>query len=322
HGVLKVRTSEEKARALKLKELEKIDSYNKLVKSFEEKREKENGQYDDQSLAVSKLVLVENPEYYTIWNYRRNVMNQFKEKGTSDIQQVYQNELKFIEECIQRYTKSYWIWYHRKWVTVRLDDCDWDRELKLCSKLLNLDLRNFHCWSYRRFVLENSKIPLEDEFKYTTSKIEQNFSNYSAWHQRSSILPKIYPEPEKLLEKVLEEFELVRSAVFTEPKDSSSWIYHKWLVATLKSIPNSNYIDVLKNELEQINELIEMEPNCKCNIKKILKFFFFTGPIYITLLLKIEIGGYDKNELKETIQELIKLDNDHINYYKHLETTI
>ncbi|KAN0043239.1 hypothetical protein ACTA71_010879 [Dictyostelium dimigraforme] len=310
HGVLKVRTSEEKAKAQKLKELEKIESYNKLVKSFEELREKENGRYDEVSLSVSKSLLIENPEYYTIWNYRRSAILQFAEtKENSELQVIYQNEMKFLEECIQRFTKSYWIWFHRQWIALRMDNCDWEREMKLCTKLLNFDLRNFHCWGHRRFILRNSNIKLEDELKYTTEKVEQNFSNYSAWHQRSSILPKIYKEPEQLLEKILEEFELVRNAVYTEPKDSSSWIYHKWLVATLKSIPNSNYIEVLKNELTQIYDLIELEPDCK-------------WPIYTTLLLKIEIGSYDKQELLNTISQLIKLDPDHKNYYKSLETKI
>jgi len=306
HGVLKVRTTEEKAKAARILELKKIDEYNAIVKKYTDQRENEQGKYDENSLSLSQKVLEENPEFYSVWNYRKSIFNQFKEtKEHSDLQKLYLNEMKFIEECIQRFPKSYWIWYHRKWISLKLDSCDWERETKLCSKLLNLDLRNFHCWSYRRFIIEHSDIPLEKELEYTTSKIEQNFSNYSSWHQRSSILPKIYTDSEEFIAKLLEEFEFVRNATFTEPKDSSSWIYHKWLVYTIKQIPNSNYIDVFKNELEQINELIELEPECK-------------WPILTSLLLKIDIGGYSSDELKDQINLLIKLDNDHVNYYKSL----
>lgn len=53
-----------------------------------------------------------------------------------------------------------------------------------------------------------------------------------------------------------------------------------------------------------------------------LSFLYPTGPIYTTLLLKIEIGGFEKQELLDIISQLIKLDPDHKNYYKSLETKI
>lgn len=54
-----------------------------------------------------------------------------------------------------------------------------------------------HAWNYRRYVLASippnpvgSMAPLRtpaSELAYTRKKIEANFSNFSAWHQRSKI---------------------------------------------------------------------------------------------------------------------------------------
>ena len=45
-----------------------------------------------------------------------------------------------------------------------------------------------HCWNYRRHVSSKANKSWNEEFNFTTKKIEDNFSNYSAWHQRSAIL--------------------------------------------------------------------------------------------------------------------------------------
>jgi geranylgeranyl transferase type-2 subunit alpha len=85
---------------------------------------------------------------------------------------------------------------------------------------------------------------------YTTKKIDANFSNFSAWHQRSKVLTSLWSsgklEPHKskeagtlrgihistLMNAYLKflEFDLVRNAMYTDPADQSVWMYHRWLV--------------------------------------------------------------------------------------------
>lgn len=74
----------------------------------------------------------------------------------------------------------------------------------------------------------------EEEFQYTLSKIESNFSNFSAWHHRSLLLLPIWiarelNEAQKRKERD-EEFELIRQAIFVDPEDQSVWTYHSWLI--------------------------------------------------------------------------------------------
>ena len=51
-----------------------------------------------------------------------------------------------------------------------------------------------HAWNYRRYVLGSmpNKLPETAELDYTTKKIEANFSNFSAWHQRSKVYTSLW----------------------------------------------------------------------------------------------------------------------------------
>lgn len=75
----------------------------------------------------------------------------------------------------------------------------------LAGKMLSLDSRNFHGWGYRRTVivaLESPKLSsdgsansmAEQEFDYTTKMISTNLSNFSAWHNRSKLIPRLLDE--------------------------------------------------------------------------------------------------------------------------------
>jgi geranylgeranyl transferase type-2 subunit alpha len=51
-----------------------------------------------------------------------------------------------------------------------------------------------HAWDYRRYVLASMPIPRPEmtELAYTRKKIETDFSNFSAWHQRTKVLPRLW----------------------------------------------------------------------------------------------------------------------------------
>jgi geranylgeranyl transferase type-2 subunit alpha len=69
--------------------------------------------------------------------------------------------------------------------------------------MLVRDSRNFHGWGYRRKVVSelesaklNGKSMVESEFEYTTKVIhgDKGLSNFSAWHRRSKLIPRLLDE--------------------------------------------------------------------------------------------------------------------------------
>lgn len=109
-----------------------------------------------------------------------------------------------------------------------------------------------HCWDYRRLIINKIGISLADELNFSTEIININFSNYSSWHYRSTLL--------KLDEESLaKELKLIQNAVFTDPADSSAWFYLRWVLS------NPNVKTEHKKELLiALEQLSELEPDCKC----------------------------------------------------------
>ncbi|KAK3091238.1 hypothetical protein FSP39_018174, partial [Pinctada imbricata] len=233
HGRIKVKTTAEQQEAKRKEREKKLKIYNAgTAASFKKKGEKE---YDEEGLKISGEILSVNPDFYTLWNYRKEAYLHLKDnRSPEELQSLMANELYFLENCLKVNPKSYGTWHHRCFIMENMPEPDWGRELQLCNTFLEMDERNFHCWDYRRYVVLMSEVDLEEELDYTTQKIQSNFSNYSSWHYRSKLLPMIHPDPTnptRVQEDILlQEHETVQNAVFTDPDDQSAWFYHRWLL--------------------------------------------------------------------------------------------
>lgn len=220
-------------------------------------------QYDEESLKLAGKLLEHNPELYTIWNYRREALSSKLQgsDGHEAAQKVAQQELQLTNSALSRNPKSYSSWHHRKWI-VQMRLVPLDAELHLVKQFMMADSRNFHCWSYWRLLVDLMGLSAEDQEAYVLGRIEDNFSNYSAWHERTRVLQhlnmerptlslaellaadskhccssesssgftgtaEVQPLPSHVLQQ---EYELVKNAFYTEPHDQSSWLYLRWLV--------------------------------------------------------------------------------------------
>jgi geranylgeranyl transferase type-2 subunit alpha len=209
----------------------KVFKYKQLMElALQQRQEKRHckealvtGEALENDLVLSSQLLRINPDVYTLWNYRKEmivaskIIRQEAEDGETEKEECenereggkaplppgsfLQKELDLVIDCIRKNPKSYGAWHHRRWLLDHAFSPSpsaappnpsspvpplpalsrqlkpvLDRELSLCAKLLDLDERNFHCWSYRRWVV--SKHPARtprDEFEFSTSRILKNF---------------------------------------------------------------------------------------------------------------------------------------------------
>lgn len=335
--------------------LTKEDIENSLQKIFELRllcsavyKRYEEKDYSDESYKLTGQVLQQNPEIYTIWNFRRHIiakkLSSLNEKEEVEAKLCVLKEIIKIEFEItfialsKRNPKSYCAWYQRKWIIKEVqktlensdmlleveDVVDFEKEVELCSKLLEIDERNFHCWNYRNLIVSmlfcsDSVEYFSHELKFTLELIQRNFSNFSAWHRRIVIVESLLDSKVKLKAlsfNIKKELSLVHNANFTEPADQSAWIYRKFLTELV--VKREEFLEereeVLKKEVVLMRELDSIEQKAVKNL---------TAMLELSVLLKeTKIEGFSEVEMKKINQKLMELDPIKKKYYLALSTKL
>ncbi|KAK5116397.1 hypothetical protein LTR62_007944 [Meristemomyces frigidus] len=272
HGIPRVSGgTADKSEQARVKEQKQIEQYQRLEADVILRIKSKD--YSNDTFQATSQLLSQNPEYYTIWNHRRRLLQDVfaKERDRKEdadaadteaaeregltspqreISLLVKEDLHFLVPLLRQYPKCYWIWNHRSWLlgtATRLLPSHtatelWQGELGLVSKMLSLDSRNFHGWGYRREVVKeiermSTSSMVEKEFSYTTKMVQSNLSNFSAWHYRSQLIPHLLAERQAdcdARKNFLDgEFELITKALYTDPYDQSLWFYHHYLMSTL-----------------------------------------------------------------------------------------
>jgi geranylgeranyl transferase type-2 subunit alpha len=238
-----------------------------------------------------------NPENYTMWNYRRRVLQYLWQAHESSAPTLavqegdaspspnpkpvdLKRELQFTFEILRKDYKVYAVWLHRRWVILQLEPTArfeaLTKDCLVCEGLLAKDERNFHAWGYLRWVCsELAKIPhpnpttqteqgSEAELKIAMRRIKVNFSNYSAWHNRALALQSKYQSfaedsirLQELAEEVTEELDLIEKAAFCDPADQSAWLYGAWIADLLFKLDPVGFSAKRTALLESMELLIE-----------------------------------------------------------------
>ncbi|PGH36834.1 geranylgeranyl transferase type-2 subunit alpha [[Emmonsia] crescens] len=268
HGIPRHGSSGQRTEGARQKELQKIQAYNELVRIVNSQRAEPD--FSTEALNKTSELLTRNPEYYTIWNTRRLILQHKFSKATSStdgessddrIKNIIKADLQFLFPLLRGYPKCYWIWNHRLWdleqttllLPTAVSRSFWQEELALVGKMLSLDSRNFHGWGYRRQVIsaleelasnddqrkDNSeeasapKSMAKAELDYTTKMISTNLSNFSAWHNRTQLILRLLNEQsasDEERKKMLDDELKLIHRALIDPYDQSLWFYHQNLM--------------------------------------------------------------------------------------------
>ncbi|KZV64464.1 cytochrome P450 [Peniophora sp. CONT] len=287
HGVRRARETADAREARRTKEQAKLDAYQALSEDILSR--KREGDYSQEAFDLTTRMLstgpVPNPEFYTVWNYRRHILLKglFPQSEPKAINELLTDELALTFAALKKHPKVYWIWNHRRWCLENIPaggeggegdeqgwrTAHWGRELLIVEKMLEADARNFHAWDYRRYVLAGMPVKRSDasELAYTTRKIEASFSNFSAWHQRTKVLPALWASGKLDRAKSLrDELTLVQNAMWTTPEDQSVWLYHRWLIG------EGEDKELLEKEIEGIQELLQEQPDSKWCMESLVHY--------------------------------------------------
>lgn len=240
-GVFSERTLDLTEKVLKINpEVATLWNFRKSYIMFEKNNKELVDQLLNKELELTESLFKNDPKSYSLWSNRAWLLEfivNFKDADQIlvQVEREYLKTLSSFEDL--SYTSSFKESLS-KHTSVKLKLLV--NELELCNKLLKVDDRNFHCWRHRSFVLcclryvsitssWDSFIQemQSQELDFLDRMIENNFSNYSAWHHRILLANGFRFDS---LDDFKRESELVHTAIYTEPKDQSIWQYYFWLI--------------------------------------------------------------------------------------------
>eukprot|EP00941_MAST-03F_sp_MAST-3F-sp1_P004435 g4435.t1 len=327
HGVRRAAYKREKTPKEKIALHVKTKKYMKLSSKLLALRKARN--FSKESLALTDAMLSRSVDFYTIWNFRREILQHLLQNASeSEKSEAYEKELTLVAHGLsKRNPKSYSLWYHRQWV-IEKGLSDLKRELELCTKFLRKDERNFHCWSYRLYISSRLNVPVEDELSFTMTKIEENFSNFSAWHYRMTLLPRLLSpnndeeNVEKIISLINSEMELVQQAIFTEPDDSSSWLHLRWVLEWGSETLHKTNSKLLQEGIR--STVLEGISNCRQIIELEGENKWALVTLVFLLQLQQKLDGKEteinEEEIKSLIGQLVMLDPIHVGYYRDISS--
>lgn len=92
------------------------------------------------------------------------------------------------------------------------------------DEILNDDVKNYHAWQHRVFLVRHFKVPLKTELRFSTEFISRDVFNNSAWNYRYFIVTELSDNFEKT-EIINDEIQFTLNYIQAAVNNASTWSY-------------------------------------------------------------------------------------------------
>ena len=192
----------------------------------------------ERALRLTESVIDMNPAHYTVWLYRFKILSHLKIPVPE--------EIEWLNEVSLSNLKNYQIWHHRQllmdyYYPQIAEQADTIKALMrsetvFVKTMLAEDTKNYHVWTYRKYLVEKLGMWNVQEMGATQNLIEEDVRNNSAWAHRFFLVfsdpkqsdPKSLPTaadptvPDAVIDR---EVNFAKEKIQLAPQNQSSWNY-------------------------------------------------------------------------------------------------
>lgn len=184
-----------------------------------------DGELSDRALLLTAKVINLAPAFYTVWNYRYNIIKDHLAREKKDQRGMLDKELDWLDEVTLSNPKNYQIWSYRQALLKLHPEPSFKREMPIIQLMIDEDTKNYHVWSYRKWCVLFFR-DFNNELQFTDLMIRRDIYNNSAWTHRMFVWQHTKPSSTQIIGEI---DNYLRTKIELAPQNISCWTYLRGL---------------------------------------------------------------------------------------------